>query len=364
MKKYNLKILILALTMIIFFTGCGKGRPGATKSNVNKVEKAVPVMVQTLELADLDEFVSFTAMLEGITDIYLTSESSGKVLSLNKKLGDWVKKGETIGKIENDSYLNNLDQANASLLSAEAAVELANMQYESTKKLYEAEKVSRGTYISAESSLKQAQAGYASAQAMLKHNELAVKNAQFTAPVSGYISDLKLEVGSYIGMGQQVCRIVDNSRLVIKTGMGEKDISGIKTGQKVYINSDYYDSEIEGKISGIGIAPINGSVNYPVEIELDNPGKTLLPGMVVTGKIQRASYKQVLYTSINNLTQVYDKYMVYVINKDNRAEQRYIEPGKKIERNVILASGVKPGELLVVEGANSLNNNTLVEIKK
>ncbi|MCF7912670.1 MAG: efflux RND transporter periplasmic adaptor subunit [Candidatus Cloacimonetes bacterium] len=363
MKKYNFKIVILALTMIIFFAGCGKGRPGVAKSSVNKVEKPVPVMVQKLELADLDEYVSFTAKLEGITDIYLTSESSGKVIELNKKLGDWVKKGETIGKIENDSYLNNLDQANASLLAAEASVELANMQYESTKKLFEAEKVSRGTYISTGSSLKQAQAGYASAQALLKQNELAVKNAQFTAPVSGYISDLKLEVGAYIGMGQQVCRIVDNSKLMIKTGMGEKDISGIKTGQKVYINSDYYDGEIEGRISGIGIAPVNGSVNYPLEIELTNPGKILLPGMVVTGKIQRESYQQVLYTSINNLVQVYDKYMVYVINQDNRAEQRDIEIGKQIERNVILVSGVNPGELLVVEGANSLNNNTLVEIK-
>ena len=364
MKKYNITILIIALTMILLFAGCGKGKPAAAIEKSKAVEKPVPVMVQKLELADLEEFVSFTAKLEGITDIYLTSESSGKVIELNKKLGNWVKKGETIGKIENDNYLNNLDQANASLLAAEASLELAQMQYESTRKLFEAEQVSRGAYISSESSLKQAQAGYASAQAFLKHNELAVKNAQFTAPVSGYISDLKLEIGSYIGMGQQVCRIVDNSRLAIKTGMGENDISGIKTGQKVYISSDYNDGILQGIISGTGIAPVNGSINYPVEIELENPGKTLLPGMVVTGKILMESYQQVLYTSINNLTQVYDKYMVYVINEDNRAEQRYIEIGKQIERNVLLTKGINPGELLVVEGANSLNNNTLVEIKK
>ena len=150
MKKYNIKILITAMIMILLVAGCGKGRPGVAIEKGKAVEKPVPVMVQKLELADLDEFVSFTAKLEGITDIYLTSESSGKVIELNKKLGDWVKKGETIGKIENDSYLNNLDQANASLLAAEASLELAQMQYESTRKLFEAEKVSRGAYISAE----------------------------------------------------------------------------------------------------------------------------------------------------------------------------------------------------------------------
>jgi len=364
MKRYNFKLLIIALTMILLFAGCGKDKPAVAIEKSKAVEKPVPVMVQKLELADLEEFVSFTAKLEGITDIYLTSESSGKVIELNKKLGDWVKKGETIGKIENDSYLNNLDQANASLLAAEASLELAEMQYESTRKLFEAEQVSRGAYISAESNLKQAQAGYASAQAFLKQNELAVKNAQFTAPVSGYISDLKLEIGSYIGMGQQVCRIVDNSRLIIKTGLGESDISGIKKGQKAFIIKDGYEKVLDAIVSGIGIAPVNGSSNYPIEMELDNPDHTLLPGMVISGRILRKTYEQALYTSINNLTQVYDEYLVYIINSENRAEHRRVKIGRQIERNVIIVSGIVSGELLVVEGANSLSNNALVEIKK
>ena len=364
MKNSTILIVILSLVLIIMLTGCGKQGSETIDTNKKVKEKPVPVIVETAVLADLEEYITFTAKLEGITDIYLTSESSGKVVELHKHLGDWVEKGEAIGNIENDSYQHQLIQARASLLAAEASVELATMQMETSEELFAASKISRGEYITSQSSYKQALAARESAQVGLKQSELAVKSAQFTAPVAGFISDLKLEIGSYIGMGQQVCRIVDNSKLMIKTGLGEKDIIGIKKGQQVYITSEYYDEPIEGKITGIGIAPVNGSINYPIEIELENPDITLLPGMVVSGKILRKTYTHVLYTSINNLTQVYDEYLLYTISSKNRAEEHKVKLGNQIERNVIILSGINPGDLIVVEGANSLSNNTLVDIKR
>lgn len=366
MKK---KILALALflTLMALFSGCAKGARNNSNSrqslNKAKEEKPVPVMVEKLQTADLEEYISFTAKLEGITDIFLTSESSGKVVEINKKLGDWVTKGEAIGRIDNDSYLNQQSQAEAALLAAEASLELAEMQYETSKKLFESENISRSEYINAQSSFKQAQAGYESAKATVSQAELAVKNSRFTAPVSGYISDLTLEIGAYIGMGQHVCRIVDNSRLMIKTGLNDLDIKGMEVGQEVYVKYNGLNQEITGKITGIGIAPAAGSVNYPVEIELSNPGNNLLPGMVVSGRILRATYKNVLFTSINNIIKVYDDYQVYVINAENRSEQRKINLGKQVERSVIIESGLLPGDLLVTEGANSLSDGSLVEIK-
>ncbi len=362
MKKI-IKLLISGLLLSILWSGCAKSNPGSQTGNMKSVEKPVPVMVRTATLADLDEYISFTAKLEGVTDIYLTSESSGKVAELKKHLGDWVEKGEAIGSIENDSYLNQLTQANATLMAAEASVELAEMQMGTTEKLFNEARIARSEFITAQSSYKQALAARENAQVGLKQSELAVKNAQFTAPVSGYISDLKLEIGAYIAMGQQVCRLVDNRKLVIKTGLGEGDISGLKKGQKVFINSDYYKGQISGIITGIGIAPVNGSVNYPVEIEMENPAKTLLPGMIVAGKILRQTFNQILYTSMNNLTQVYDEYLIYTVNDQNRAQQHKVELGRQIEGNVIILSGLNPGDQIVIEGANSLKDNSLVEIK-
>jgi RND family efflux transporter MFP subunit len=364
MKRTILSLISLSVIMLIVMTGCGKRNPKAAMTKTRSVEKAIPVMVERIVPADLEEYISFTAKLEGITDIYLMSESSGKVLAIDKHLGDWVDKGETIGRIENDSYLNQLTQAEANLLAAAAGLEVAAMSMEASQKLFEDNKISRSEFISAQSSHKQALAGHESAQALLKQSQLAVRNAQFTAPVSGYISDLKLEIGAYIGMGQQVCRLVDNSRLIIKTGLGESDVSGIKQGQKVYITKDGYEKGLDGIVSGIGIAPVNGSSSYPIEIELDNPDQALLPGMVVSGRVLRKTYEKVLFTSINNLTQVYDEYLVYIINNENRAEYRRVKIGRQIERNVIIVSGIVSGELLVVEGANSLSDNALVEIKK
>jgi RND family efflux transporter MFP subunit len=364
-----MKIKILVLVMILYsislllVSGCAKEMPGKKTDSIDQREIPVPVMVNKINLSDLEEYLNFTAKLEGITDIIMVSESNGRVKEIDKNLGNWVNKGETIGRISNDSYLNQLEQAKASLLASEAALELAEMQRDATFSLYEAQKLSRSEFVLVQSNYKQAQAAYESAQAILKQSELNVLNAQFAAPVSGYISDLKLEVGSYISMGQQVCRLVDNSKLVIKTGIGQKDIIGIKTGQQVLITSEFDDRILYGKITGSGIAPVNGSINYPVEIELENPDRSLLPGMVISGKILRNTYNQVIYTSMNNLTQIYDEYFVYVINSASRAELHKVELGKQIGRNVIIKSGIEPGDLLVIEGSNSLSDNTLVEIK-
>lgn len=361
----SIRIIIPVLVLLII-AGCGQGgRSGMRQGNTtSKEEKAIPVMINKIEVANLNEYISFTAKLEGITDIYLTSESSGKVVELHKNLGDWVNKGDAIAKLENDSYLNQLEQAKASLLAAEASVDLAEMQMETMQNLYEKEKISKSEYVSSQSSLKQAQSGYESALALVKQSEIAVKNAQFTAPVSGYISDLNLEIGSYVSMGMQVCRIVDNSKLVIKTGIGEKEVVNLSKNQEVIVNYAYNDISLKGKITGLGIAPSAGSVNYPVEILVENPAKKLLPGMVVSGKILSKTYENVVYTSVNNLIKVYDEFLAYVVTSENRAKRVRVEVGEQIERSVIIEDGLKPGDLLVIEGANSLSDNSPVEIKK
>lgn len=83
MKK-NISGLLSVALLILLLNGCG-GKPGSRKATGTKAaqeEKAVPVMVEKLQLADLEEYISFTAKLEGITDIYLLSESSGKVIDI------------------------------------------------------------------------------------------------------------------------------------------------------------------------------------------------------------------------------------------------------------------------------------------
>ena len=85
--------------------------------------------------------------------------------------------------------------------------------------------------------------------------------------------------------------------------------------------------------------------------------------MVIEGRIFSQTYKDILYTSIENLREKYDKKFVYVINSENRAEIRIITLGEKVENNIIITSGIKAGDKLVIDGIDSLSDGTLVDAR-
>ena len=124
MKNIN---LIIAILIILLVTSCsnGNGKP-FQKDEVQ--EKAITVLIQEIVPGDLEKYIRITGKLEGITDVTVISETSGKIVSINKKLGDWINAGESLGRIDNSDYLNQFHQAEANYLAAESAFETATIQ--------------------------------------------------------------------------------------------------------------------------------------------------------------------------------------------------------------------------------------------
>jgi RND family efflux transporter MFP subunit len=358
MKK--LQIILALVAVVILLSSCNNRQP-KTFMGMKSQEKPITVLVQELKPGTLEKFVRITGRLEGITDVTLISETSGKVLLVNKQLGDWVEAGESIGSIDNSDYLNQQRQAEANLQAAQARLETARLQMKVSENLYKEDKISENEYITAKSSLKSAEASVKGAEASLASIKKMVANSQFTAPVSGYISELNLEIGEYVSQGKVVANIVDNKKLVIKTGVGESDISYIKKGNKVDIL--YNQHKYPGKITAKGIKPVTGGNNYPVEIELNNPDGKLLPRMIVEANIHTRKFENVIYTSIENLREKYDKNYVFVVNDQNKAQLTYVELGEKIANYMIIDSGLQAGDKLVIDGIDSLSDGSLVDVK-
>ena len=360
MRKIS-KLTIVILVLTISLISCtGNKKPEKSMGDKSK-EKEVIVMVQEMKLQDLDKYVNIIGKLEGITDVDLSCETNGKVVEIYKNLGDWVNKGEAIGRVDNTDAENMLLQAQAALLASEANLETANMSMTVSQNLHDENIISESEFLQAKSSLKNAQAGYNGALANAESARKNLDNSQFTAPVSGYIAELRLEVGEMVNPGMKIAGIVNSKKLKIKAGISESDISFVQKNDPVTVI--YNKKEYAGKISGIGIRPSTGGNNYPVEIVMNNPNNELYPGMVIEGRIFSQTYKDILYTSIENLREKYDKKFVYIINSENRAEIRIVTLGEKVENNIIITSGLEVGDKLVIDGIDSLSNGTLVDTR-
>ncbi|MBN1327169.1 MAG: efflux RND transporter periplasmic adaptor subunit, partial [Candidatus Cloacimonetes bacterium] len=192
----------------------------------------------------------------------------------------------------------------------------------------------------------------------------AYDNSRFVAPVAGYIADLPVSIGEMLNMGMPICSIVNSNKLKIKTGVGEMNIMKLKKDQEVIIQSDQFDRTFVGRISGIGIRPLQNSAMYPVEIELDNSKNILLPGMAVKIRILSNVYQDIIYTSQNNLVRQYDNTYVFVVDEDNKAVRKQVFTGPEVGEDIIITSGLEFGEKLVIEGMENLDAGSAVEIRQ
>ena len=356
-KIYRISIIALIMFAMI---SCQNRKSGSFAEN-QRQEKPVVVMIEEVKPADLDKYIRVSGKLEGSTDVNMISEVSGKIITVHKKLGDWMEAGESLASIDNSDYQNQLRQAESSLLAAEANLESAEMQMKISAKLYESEKISESEYLRTTSAFKAAEASLKGAAAQLASIRKILANSQFTAPVSGFISELNLQIGDYVAMGRVIANLVDSRKLRLKSGVGELDITALKKGDKAVIF--YQGEEFPATVSGIGIKPVTGGNFYPVETELKNKDNKLLPGMIVEARILSGTYRNVVFTSITNLREKYDQSFVYVINAENRAELRMVELGEKIGKNVIILSGMQTSDKLVIDGIDSLIDGSLVEVK-
>ncbi len=361
-KTIQTLTVIALLSSMLLANACSKKQDSQKKGPNQEASREFPVLLETAQARDLHEYIKVAGTLEGKNDIVLVSETSGKIVEMYKKLGDWVEKGTAIGRVDNSDYVSTLRQAKASLTAAEASYESAELSYKSSEELYKDKKISQGDFNNAKSAYKNAYANLEGANARVEQARKSFENSQFTAPVSGQITDLPVQTGQTISQGAKIASIVNTKSLMIKTGVGESYIRSVKKNSPVDIFYETSDKVYQGIISGVGQKPIAGTANYPIEIILNNSGD-LLPGMVVEAKILSKTYKNVIFTSLNNIVQEYDKSFIFVVDDKDIAQRKEVTLGAKVNENVIITSGVSIGERIVYEGLENLETGTKVSVR-
>ncbi len=355
----NKQILILTLAILLTLTACGKKKGPATDT----AEDIQPVTVEELTLRQLDDYITVSGKLEGATNVTMSSEATGLVLQITKKLGDRVSRGESLGRIDNQAYQDRLAQAEGGLASAQANLDTAQRNLNYAEASLKSKLISQVEYNNAMSAFRGAKAVLDGARAGIEQARMAVNGSKFIAPESGIISNLNIAAGQFIAAGMPVATIVNDSRLVLKTGVGESQISKLKKGQSAEIRYPGLSAPISATVRGFGISPLPGSATYPVEIEIAGT-QGLLPGMVVSAKILTERYNDLLYSSLTYFSNEFGRTYVYVIDAKNIARKREVTLGRVIGEYVLIESGVEPGDIIVTSGAENLEEGSKVEIRK
>jgi len=210
----------------------------------------------------------------------LSFKVDGTVQSVDVKVGDRVRAGDPIARLDPGDYDLRVQDARASLTRVQAEARQAEASYERIRRLYENKNASRADLDAARAASEAAEAGVSSAQQKL---ELAQANRSYTelsAPVDGAISDVPVEVNENVRPGQVVAVLSSGSRPEVTATVPEALIGQIREGDPVRVTFDAIpDGDLTATVTEVGVTAARSGAAFPVTARLDSEADGVRPGM-------------------------------------------------------------------------------------
>lgn len=332
-------------------------------------QQAPQVAVMTVESGSSDLSSSYPAIIKGKTDIDIRPQVTGFITKVHVDEGDHVRKGQTLFTIDQVQYQAAVDQAQASLNSAIAAVNTAAVTEANKRKLLDKNIISETEWQLAANSLAQAKAAQAQAQAALVN---AKKNLAYTTVVSpsdGVVGSIPNREGSLASpsSAQPLTTVSDNSQVYAYFSLNEKDLLNLTNGGTVSIDqsignmpavklqlADGTMYPIEGKVSTVSGVISNTTGAASVRALFDNPSRMLRSGN--TGNVVIPQHNDnVIVIPQKASFEIQGLRYVYVLNDSNITSTRPvqvldIDNGK----DFVVLEGLQPGERIVTEGVGTI----------
>ena len=352
--------------------------------NRSKTVDEVPTyQTATVAKGTLVTSVEGTGNVEVGATSSISPSVSGKVTSLKVKVGDVVKKGQTLYYIDDDGELDtvvtkssvSVEQSKQSLENSRAALLKAQNDYNDTNTQNSEDDAS---VTDAELALLQqqvvaAQAKVSSDEQSLKYSEednaLQIKNAakrRVTASVAGTVTAVNLANGDEVTAGGNSGSSGDESTIVIDdlstmqttVAINEVDASKVKVGQKASITFDAVeDLTLTGKVSEVGYngTITSGVVTYSAVIVFDSIDARVLPSMTATASITTEAKTDVLTVPTTAIETSDDGTSTVSILEGGNPRQQIVTTGISNDTDTEITSGLKEGDTVVTGTVSNTN---------
>jgi HlyD family secretion protein len=245
----------------------------------------------------------------------------------------------------------DLDTAQAALVQAKAAYDIANQHLTSLKSVSQS-----ATINSAEGALESAKGKYEAAQAGLSYSEIR-------SPIDGVVTDRPLYAGEMANTGQAIVTVMDTSSLLAKVHLSQEQTTGLKVGDDATLTFTGQDEPAHGKISLISPALDTGSTTLEVWVTVPNKTGKYKAGTPVHVSLAAGTLTDVV--TVPNEALIATKSgtpAVMVVGADNVAHQKDVKTGITDGHDTQVLSGVQPGDMVVTKGAYGMDDGTKVKI--
>ncbi|USD36590.1 efflux RND transporter periplasmic adaptor subunit [Ferrimonas sp. SCSIO 43195] len=340
------------------------------------------VVVEKVGTATVPLYGNYVGVTRASLDVEVRARIDGFVEDKTFVEGSAVETGELLYQIDNKPYVAVVNRLKAKLESQQAALEKAQRDVKRLQPLYEQDAASQLDFDNALSILAQAKSNRAASQAELEEAELELSYTDIKAPINGLVSRSEVDIGALVGSKGQslLTRVKQVDPIYVSFNMSALDY--LNARRRMTSSSAKIEAETEGKaVEGFvqitlpdnsqyrywgDVSFTDPSVNpetgtFEVRAVLPNPDRELLPGQYTNVRIKLSEIDNAIVIP-QKATRV-DQGGVYVmvVLDDNSVERRFIVIEHQGKEGVVVKSGLRAGELVIVEGMHRVSHGQLAQ---
>lgn len=341
-------ILVLAIVLVL---ANNKKEIDDKASAVPQTVTAIPVKIASVALKTIDNNVEITGSFEARQTLPLIAEAQGSIIQLNIHEGQSISSGQVVARIDPTSI-------QSSLAAAQATLNNAVKNRERYERLAEAGAISQKQYEDVALNVEKAQTDVQNIQQQLKYTTIH-------SPLSGFVSQVKVEQGSFATQGMELGSVVDISKLKMIVKVDEQSVIKIKKGQSVSIKTEVYPGHtFSGTVNLISVQADAGR-KYDVEVQVPNSKEyPLKAGMFGTAKFDTPQQdieeklmvpRQAIVGSIQNA-------QVFILNSDSTVTLKNIEVQNLSGDQLIVLKGLNASDKVITSGLINLQSGSKVRI--
>jgi cobalt-zinc-cadmium efflux system membrane fusion protein len=360
-RKWLITVGVIIILMIGFFVVRGYRGTGKTTPAADDI-RPVSVKLAAVQKGSISRKVTLAAKIVPATEVTIIPKVGGRVAAVAVDLGDPVKAGQTLIRLDDTDYSIQVQQMEANLELAVAGQKSAALNLERSEQLAESGVIAQRDLDTARTTSEQADAQVKQAAAALANARNQVANTSIYAPIDGLVSSRHVDTGEMVNTGGTVMTMVDISSVYAECSVPESEIGRLSPGQKIKVRVAAASAEpFEGTLTNLAPAADSQSKAFSVRVRLENSGLKLKPGMFAEVELATEEHQQTLLIPKEAIVEKAGQKLVYLA-KEGKAVETSVNIGITEGETAEVLDGLQEGDQVITVGQTVVQNGSPVEI--
>jgi multidrug efflux system membrane fusion protein len=363
-------LILLAVAAALYYVFGGSKPQQQRQGRFGAEGGPVPVLAVGATKADVPDYLDAVGTIKALNTVTVSPQVDGKLLSVNFKEGDDVKKGDVLAQIDPVTYQAQLDQAKAKKAQDEAQLANAKVDLDRYEKLAATNAINKQQADTQRALVQQDAALVQSDQAAVESAQATLGYTKIVAPIDGRTGIRQVDEGNIVHAASSPAIVVITQIKPISVifNLPQQDLFRINdAAAKGALEADALRPDNNAVIDKGTLKVVDNQIDQTtgtvkLKAEFPNAGEKLWPGQFVNVRLLVDTLKDVVIIPTGAVQRGPNGTFVYVVKDDNTASMRPIVVQKQDETQTVVKSGVAVGERVITTGFVRLTDGSKVAI--